>query len=394
MSKTAVKIRRRVFWALGILVAAAAIYFAALRTIVVEGQRVDRGIVVAEAFGTGTLESRKTVDVSFEVTGRIAKLAVDQGDAIRSGQRLAVLDDRTLVAALALAQQEVAFAEAGSQRLDADIARAQAVAKGARAALARTRPLAESGTASVEALEVAEEREKIATAELARAESASAEGRSAIATALARRDLAAAALERSIVDSPFDGVVMKRVREVGDVAVPGAPVLTIAASDVVWARVWIDESYLAALQLGQRARIVLRSQPGTEVAGKVERIGREVDRETRELLVDVAFATAPPTLVFGQRVDVWIEVARKHDALRVPAAYARRSADGDGVFVLVDGRARWRRVSLGLRGGDFVEVLDGLTVGDVVLEPFLASQKALADGQRVALRSTSTESDG
>ena len=86
---------------------------------------------------------------------------------------------------------------------------------------------------------------------------------------------------------PFDGLITRRDRDLGDIVVPGACIFQLISTEDIWVSAWVDESFRAVLQPGQKARIVFRSEPGKDYAGSVIRISREVDRETREFLVDV-----------------------------------------------------------------------------------------------------------
>ncbi|MEE9394636.1 MAG: efflux RND transporter periplasmic adaptor subunit [Planctomycetota bacterium] len=378
-------LRRITFWLVLAGAAAAALYFLVLKPIDVETTRVSKGSVVVEALGTGSVESRQTVDVGFEVTGRVVQIHVDQGDSVTKGQELATIDDRTFLAEVGLAEQEVALSEAIMKRLGADIERSKAVLKGAEDGLRRVRPQVAKGAASRESLDVADERHKVAVAELARSMAAQLEGQQAILVARRRLDRAKAALARTIVRSPFDGLVLRREREVGDVAVPGAAVLRLAATDTVWARVWVDETYLDALRLGLPARVSLRSDPERVHRGSVVRIGREVDRETRELLVEVAFEKLPDPIAFGQRVDLWIELTRRSDVVRIPARAILQIDGEEGVFVADADRAQFLALELGTRGREFIEVIGGLDSGDLVLGAAIGKNKLLKKGQRVRL---------
>lgn len=339
------------------------------------------------------MESRRVVGVGFEVTARVERLLVDQGDLVKQGQELARLDDRTFRAEVESARQELALSTSTLMRLEADIARAEAVLEGARSSLRRTVPLVKQGTASAEKLDVDQEREKVAVAELAKAEAALAEGNASTAVAQGRLERAQVELERTVLHSPFDGAVLVREREVGDVAVPGTAILRLAATDTIWSSVWVDESHLDGLRVGLPTRVVLRSAPDTQLVGHVARIGREVDRETRELLVDIAFESLPESLVFGQRVDVWIELSRAEDVVRVPAAWIVREGQTEGVFVERGGRARFQEVELGTTGRGFYAVASGLEAGERILEP-RAGKRELKEGTRVELLDDSTAPAG
>ena len=117
--------------------------------------------------------------------------------------------------------------------------------------------------------------------------------------------------------------------------------------------------------------------------GVVVRLGREVDRETRELLVDVGFDAAPKTLIFGQRVDLFIELDRASAVLSIPSSSIAHIDGREGAFVEQDSRAVFRPLELGRRGRDRVEVVRGLSEAEVVLDPYLGKGKRLNDGDRI-----------
>lgn len=385
MKTKGISLARIVTWVLLVIGAGVAANFILFRAAEVRPYRVSKGTVIVEALGTGSVESRRTINVSFEVTGRVVRIEVDQGELVQEGQELAAIDSKTFKAEMALAEQEVSLAKATLSRFKADIERAQAVLKGAQDALNRTRPLVKSGASSEEELDVANERYQVASAELSRAQAAELEGQENILAAKRRLDSARERFNRTVVKSPFEGIVLRREREVGDVAVPGAAVLKLAATDTVWASVWVDEIYLDKLSNGLRAKIALRSEPTQIISGTVARIGREVDRETRELLVDVAFDQVPEKVAFGQRVDLWIEVAKHSGVLRIPAVTVFKVDGREGVLVAKGSRAKFLPLEFGLRGRELIEVRDGLSEGDIVLDPSLGNKKRLGDGGRIRL---------
>ncbi|MBI1852550.1 MAG: efflux RND transporter periplasmic adaptor subunit, partial [Planctomycetes bacterium] len=123
--------------------------------------------------------------------------------------------------------------------------------------------------------------------------------------------------------------------------------------------------------------------PQRPLVGRVARIGREVDRETRELLVDVSLDPVPDRFAIGQRVDLWIEIAKKGDVLRLPPAFVAYANGRAGAFVLEDGSAHFRPIEIGGRGRDWVEVVGGLDVGSLAVRPLDAIAAPLRDGDRI-----------
>jgi HlyD family secretion protein len=178
-------------------------------------------------------------------------------------------------------------------------------------------------------------------------------------------------------------LVVKRSRESGDVVVPGSSILKLISTDELWISAWVDETEMARLQPEQSARVVFRSEPGRDYPGKVVRLGREADRETREFIVDVRVLELPTNWAVGQRAEAYIQISQKDDAVLLPARLIVNRDNDVGVFVNVDGAASWRPVSVGLRSRDSVEILNGLAAGDSVVTPKRPST-GLADGRKVA----------
>jgi hypothetical protein len=154
----------------------------------------------------------------------------------------------------------------------------------------------------------------------------------------------------------------------------------------IWISAWIDETAIAALAVGQPARVAFRSEAGRNYSGEVARLGREADRETREFQVDVRVQTLPVNWAVGQRADVFIETGHKSGVVAIPQKFLLWREGKPGVFVNDDGRAGWRSITVGLYGQQDVEVAQGLSVGDQIVTPSENLKQALEDGQAVSVR--------
>jgi len=142
---------------------------------------------------------------------------------------------------------------------------------------------------------------------------------------------------------------------------------------------------MAAVKPGQKARIVFRSEPGKDYAGPVIRVSPEVDRETREFLVDVAPEKLPQRWAVGQRAEVFIVTGRKDNVVRIPSKMIRWRDGRAGVMVNEGGKAGWRDLELGMMGKEFVEVAGGLAANDTVIIASEAQAKKLQPGRRVVI---------
>ena len=94
--------------------------------------------------------------------------------------------------------------------------------------------------------------------------------------------------------------------------------MEIAATDEIWASVWVDEITISKLKIGQKAQVVFRSQPDQPYSATVRRLSRETDRETREFMVDLALEKLPDNWTLGQRLEANIMIQKLEGRLCTP----------------------------------------------------------------------------
>lgn len=366
-----------------LVLAGAAFYWLKLAPLPVTVHTLVRGPLVAEVVGTGTLQARVKAGVSPKIQGRLVEVRVDQNDAIGAGQLLARLDDSELRRQVEVAQANLAAARASAQRVRADEARAEAVLKQARLEYERVTVLLTNRIASESERDKGTEQLRVAEADLKRTQAAIVEADRQQTAAEKQLQFQQELLANTRVPAPFDGLVVKRNRDPGDVVVPATAILEVIATNEIWVSAWVDETALASLATNLPARVVFRSEPAKNYPGRVARLGRETDPETREFVVDVRLAELPANWTIGQRAEVFIETARLPQALVLPARFLTWRDGRPGVFRNEQGRARWQAVSLGQRGPAAVEVTAGLSEGDQVVLPQLPGQRLALEGRRI-----------
>ena len=365
-------------------VVAGVVYWVKLAPVPVIEYTVERGSIVAEVMGTGTLEARVETTISPKISGRIEKVFVDQGERVSKGDVLVRLDDEELQQQVAIALANGEAADAAVERLKTDRKRATAVFEQAQKGHVRIASLVRQNATSQDDLDKATEALAVAVAGVARAEAAITEGQKELVAAEKTLEYHRARLKETEIHAPFDGLIVKRDREPGDVVVPGSSMLTLISTDELWISTWVDETAMARLEENQQARVVFRSEPDRSYPGTVVRLGKEADRETREFVVDVRVLERAKNWAVGQRAETFIAVAQKDDVLALPARLLVNRSGEVGVFLNDDGIATWRPVTLGLRSRDAVEVLDGLEESDVVVTP-KDQRTSLSDGKRVVM---------
>lgn len=378
--------RRHLLWFVLATSGAFALYRANFSPVPVMAHTVATGEVRGEVMGTGTLEARVKTVISPRIQERLAEVLADQGDAVKSGQLLARLDEAETKQQVAIADATLAAAHATVERVRADEARAQAVLKQAQLDHRRSTELLAGKIAAQADFDKSAEALQVAEADLKRSQATIVEAQSQMFTAEKTLLYQKEHLAFTEMRSPYDGLVTRRDRDPGGVVVPGSSILQLVATDEIWVSAWVDETAMKGLKAGQPARVVFRSEPAKSYAGEVARLGREADRETREFVIDVRVKELPENWMIGQRAEVFIETGRKSGIVLIPAQFVRWREGKPGVFVNDHGKARWREVALGLRGLQSVEVTQGLSAGEQIVW-FLEGQKqSLTDGQRIAAK--------
>jgi len=408
-------------WILGavIVLVVAGIVFANLKreagkVATVQAEKAARRNLVTEVTASGRIQPKREVKVSATRMGRITRLGVAEGDRVSAGDFLLEIDPAPYSSAVerlragllaARAQLEVFKAEEVQARQERD----------------RVVRLRDGGLASPAETEKAETLLAVAIARVASAAEQ-------VAEAKANLDNATHELSEVTIRSETDGIITKLNVETGETAivgtmnVPGTELLRIADLSVMEAEVKIDETDVVEVALGQAARISIDSYPDTTFAGFVTEIGNSPILDAtgaRDQSVDfkvvVTLTESVPGVRPGLSAKADITVAARDSAVAVPIqaltvrrpkdleerkrgradASAETSASDDasdpaneeieGVFLVEDGRARFRAVTTGKSSDKYFEVLRGLEPGETVVTGDFKTIRELTNGQRVKI---------
>jgi RND family efflux transporter MFP subunit len=322
------------------------------------------GKVALEVRGPGAVASRIKVTVSTRVTGILKKVHADQGDSVKAGQILALLDDTDAAAKATGATEAATASKHNIAAAEAALAKSRADMELAQSNFRRDQEVFRSGFISQAAMDAAAAVLKSArSAEVSAA--ATLEARQAESRASAQEAVYARALHTfTRIVAPMDGLIVVRDAEVGDTVVPGTPIFRMVEPRTLWVAARIDETVVGRVTVGQSASIMLRS--GERLAGKVARINWQSDAATRELEVDVAFDAAPQRFAIDQEADVVIYTGQEKGIV-VPVSALLRQKEATGVLVIDNGRAQFRPIKAGASDGKRVTVLEGLKAGEQVI---------------------------
>ncbi len=192
-------------------------------------------------------------------------------------------------------------------------------------------------------------------------------------------DQAQVALRDHTILAPMDGTVLALEAEAGQIVDPAATLLTLADLGDLIVEADVDETYATQISVGQPAALQLVGETGTR-DGHVDFVSRQVDVATGGLAVRISFDD-PVDAPVGLTVAANIIVDRRDAALTVPRTALRSSADGTGVFVVEDGAARLRPVTVVEWPAARLVVSSGVAEGDVVI----TDATGIAEGQAVVV---------
>ena len=286
----------------------------------------------------GTVRPKLRASIGAKVSGRIERMLVTQGQRVKAGELLAQLDSRENQSRLdqALAQRDQT--ESDFKRLTI---------------------LVGQNAVTRQEFDATQARQLIAKAAVTQAETM---------------------LGYSQIEAPFDGVITHKLADVGDIAVPGRPLLELEDPTAMRLEADVPESLLGRIQTGAKMLVRLPALE-REMSGTVSEIAPAADPNSRTFLVKLELPTAPDLRagLFGR---VAVPVAER-SVLRVPSSAVVLRGQLEMLFVVNGGKAQLRLVKTGRRVGNEIELLSGLASGESVVVEGAAS---LTDGQPIEVR--------
>ncbi|MBK1714077.1 efflux RND transporter periplasmic adaptor subunit [Rubrivivax gelatinosus] len=336
----------------------------------------------AELNASGYVVAQRRAAVASKATGRLIELRVREGSVVKAGDLIGRIDAADVVPV-------VMAAEAGVRQADASRRQAAVELANARADLERTLGLKEQGFVSPQAVDAAQRRTDAAAAALAATEAALAQTRAQLKVQQVGRD-------NTEIRAPFDGVVLNKNANVGDLITPlssatGAlgAVVTMADMSTLEVEADVSEANVGRIRIDQPVEIALDALPDLRLAGSVARIVPTVDRAKATVMTKIRFERLDPRILpeMAARVVFLSQPATAADRQPVLALNPKAVVERDGRRVVLriaaDGRLQAVPVTPGRTLGDMLEIAPGaLKAGERVV---LAPAATLSDGTRVTV---------
>ena len=316
---------------------------------------------------TGYVTARRQATVSAKITGKVRDVHIEEGQHVAAGEILATLDDSEALVEVDLRRAEVASARA-------QLAQAEAESANAERESVRAQELADKKLISIAALDTARTQ-----TEALRARASSQ--KSAVSVADQALKAAQVQLDNTIVRAPFAGVVTVKAAQPGEMISPisagGGSIRTgigtIVDMDSLEIQVDVSEAYINRVQPDQKVEAVLNAYPDWRIPAEVIAIVPTADRSKATVKVRIALGVKDPRIVPEMGVRVAFLESKPADGsspapprgVLVPADAIRQDGGKDVVFLVRDGRAERRAVTLGGSLGDSRQVQAGVSAGDL-----------------------------
>jgi len=274
---------------------------------------------------TGQIEAVQQIELRPEVEGRIVAILAREGAEVAEGEPLFQIDD---------------------SQLKAQVARLEAERDLAQQELARTRELLARNASSAADLERAEASARSAQAQL---------------------DLQLIRLDRTVVRAPFAGVAGARQVSLGDYVTTATRLTSLQSVDPQRAAFTVPERYAQRLAPGQRVTFTVAAIPDRNFAGTVDFVDPVVQLPARTITIKARVPNGQRLLRPGMFIEAELATEVRPGAVVIPEQAVLPIADEDFVWVVVDGKATRRRVTLGVRTPGTVEIRDGVAAGESVV---------------------------
>ncbi|HWZ43015.1 MAG TPA: efflux RND transporter periplasmic adaptor subunit [Candidatus Saccharimonadales bacterium] len=334
---------------------------------------------------SGYVTPRRRATVAAKVTGRVEQIYAEEGLRVRAGQVLALLDCSQPNATLTSARTDRDAIAAAGADLEVQLANADRE-------LSRAQALREAGVNSQQALDAAR-----TTADSLRSKIALTKEQ--VRAAGAKIGVAGQDVENCTVRAPFDGVVVTKDAQRGEIVSPVSAgggftrtgIATVVDMNSIEVEVDVNESYIARVKPQQKVLATLDAYPEWQIPAKVRTVIPTADRQKATVKVRVSFDQLDPRILpdMGVKVaflsDQPVAGEQKTNPARavIPGSTVRDDAGQKIVFVVHDGKVERRAVNLGAQHGDDVEVLAGVSPGESLV---VRGGADLREGQAVEIK--------
>jgi RND family efflux transporter MFP subunit len=291
---------------------------------------------------SGNIEGNKTVRLGFMVGGRINHITAEEGQRINKGQLVSSLDATNY--------------SIGKEIADVQVAQTQD---------------------EFDRLKILHDRKSLSDGDFSKISHG-------LEQAKAQQKLHAKNLSDTKLYSPISGVLLKKNAEVGEITAAGTPLFVISDISIVKAIAYIPESELRHIRIGQEATVLVSSL-GETFTGKITEVGSAADPSSRAFTVKININNPKMAIRPGMIAEVTINSDTKSEILAIQTEAVLRNLNNQNIVYVVDkdkNKAFERKVSLGALTDNYIEILAGLSPGEVIVT---SGQHKLTDGADIVV---------
>jgi len=339
------------------------------------------GNIDVEVFGIGNVGAKNIYSINAQIGAKILKLFTDEGEWVKKGDLLAILDSVELPQLLQEAKISVKKAESeliASQK-ELDSLYAQKVL--AKLTYDRYYKLKKQSFASQSEYDKAKADLDGIDATITATASQIDSAKAAVVIASKNIDVIQAKMDRLKVYAPVDGYVTAKEAEVTQNVLPSTPILKIVDPKTLWVETKVDERISSQIKPMQKATIILRSQPNTKYRGIVKRVAAMSDAVTLEREIDVAFETIPKPFYINEQAEIQIDVKTYSDVLKIPLNVIVQQKGKLGIWIAKDKHAHYLNIEK-IAQNDSEIAIANIDKNTQIIVPD-SHKKPLSDGMKI-----------
>jgi len=323
-------------------------------TVAVEVAQVGRRDIEPKMIFSANLEPVWSADISAKVDGRINVLNINEGDQVKAGTVIAVLDTNDLQAQVIQAQGNLMAAQSSLEQAELDFQRYAA--------------LAGQGAVSTQMLDNARTKRDSSAGQVKAAQGS--------------LNLVQEKLNNANVVTPRSGIVTKRFMQAGTFVRSGSAIVTVADTSELLAKATVSESQVGSLKMGTNVQVKVDALPDQQFSGVIARISPMAALPARTFTAEVSIDNADDLLKPGMFARVEMPLTVHTDVLAVPESSLVMREDQKTLFVVgADNIVQQRVLTVGFVENGWAEVLAGVQEGESIV---VAGQNKLRDGVEIA----------
>jgi RND family efflux transporter MFP subunit len=343
-----------------------------------------RGDLEVKVFGIGEVDAKNIYTISSQTGGKLDGVYKDQGEWVKKGDLLAVIDPVDLKAKLAENQATYQKSLLEIEATKKEYALSEERYKLALLTYERYDRLYQKKYVAQAEYDKAKTEMLTSKLQLQSYAVRIRSGEAETSRLLQSIKGVKAKLKSLQIHSPIDGYVIVREAETSETVMSSQPIMRIVDPETLWVRTYIDERISGDIRTGQLAKITLRSTPDRPFSGHVRRINAISDAVTQERVVEIIFDEIPRPFFINEQAEVHISAKTLSNVLKIPASLIVSNGGKKGVWVVNDGAAHFKALEIVAQSNDEVALGSGIGENSRIILPE-AHKKTLHEGMSIRL---------